>query len=110
MSPEETHIANDDDDTRRAEWRTLVGRTLPEAAKQHTDWPVRDDHCFARILLDNAVGQPWREVIYPPAWRNMPLSLLERAICLGNDVLSGDADLWALNNASLRMRGKPPRS
>ena len=31
-------------------------RRLPAAAPGRPDWPVRLDHCFARILLDNACG------------------------------------------------------
>ncbi|APE28368.1 GCN5-related N-acetyltransferase [Aurantiacibacter gangjinensis] len=70
------------------------------------DWPVRFDHCFQRILLDNACGQPWREVIEAPAYRNAPDSLLQSALTLGEAVLAGKADLHRLNDRSLQMRGK----
>ena len=88
----------------RARWRDLVDRRLPEAARP--GWPVRLDHCFARILLDNVCGGPWRESVAPPAWVNMPLDRLTSAIDLGEAVLAGRADLGLLNRRSLAWRGK----
>lgn len=105
-----SETAQDDDDSLiRKRWRTLVDHDLPEAADHNKDWPVYLNHCFARILLDNAVGQYWRDVIAPPAWKTTPLPVLQTAIDLGEAILSGDADIWALNDASLKMRGKPKR-
>ena len=88
----------------RARWRDLVERRLPDAWEP--GWPVRFDHCFARILLDTSIGKPWREAITPPAWKNTPESVLKRAIATGEAVLEGEADLHALNRESLRLRGK----
>jgi len=99
----------DDELEIRTRWRDLVDRDLPKAADEHTDWPVYLNHCFARILLDNAVGQFWRDVITPPAWRNTPLPVLQTAIDLGDSILADETDIWALNDASLNMRGKAPR-
>ena len=96
-------VASDEADL-RATWRALVEERLPRAVQP--GWPVRFDHCFARILLDNAVGRPWREVVKPPAWRNTPAPTLAQAIALGEAVLKGDADLSELNANSLRLRGK----
>lgn len=87
----------------RARWRYLVGCRLPEAA-QNTDWPINADHCFARVLLDNVHGVPWRQMVQPPAWRNTSVEQLERAIELGEDLLAGRVDLKRLNDASLAMR------
>ncbi|WP_238183843.1 GNAT family N-acetyltransferase [Methylobacterium trifolii] len=94
----------------QARWRRLVDSLLPEAARTRPDWPVRLDHCFARILLDNACGGPWRESVAPPAWANMPEARLSCAIELGEAVLAGRADLALLNRRSLQWRGslKPP--
>ncbi|MCB4801383.1 RimJ/RimL family protein N-acetyltransferase [Methylobacterium brachiatum] len=75
---------------RRAHWRDLVARRLPEAARP--GWPVHLDHCFARILLDNACGGPWRDSVAAPAHANMPAD--------------GRADLALLNRRSLAWRGK----
>ncbi|RPF72644.1 GCN5-related N-acetyltransferase [Aurantiacibacter spongiae] len=78
---------------------------MPAAARARS-WPVRLDHCFQRILLDNAAGQAWREAIAPPAYRNAPDALLAKAVRLGEAALAGEADLAELNHRSLAMRGK----
>lgn len=91
----------------RARWRDLVDQRLPEAALGRSDWPVRLDHCFARILLDNACGGPWRASVAPPAWVNMPEDRLAAALDLGEAVLAGEADLTVLDRRSLAWRGKP---
>jgi len=88
----------------RLRWRDLVERRLPEAAR--ADWPVHRDHCFARILLDNTCGGPWRESVPAPAWANLSLDQLGAATDLGEAVLVGRADLFALNRRSLALRGK----
>ncbi|MEM1409600.1 MAG: hypothetical protein AAGG79_02500 [Pseudomonadota bacterium] len=87
-------------------WLALTRDVLPAAAKG-SDWPASADHCFQRILLDNAAGTVWYNVIEKrPAYRHAPEAILVQAIALGESVLSGTADLWQLNQESLRMRGK----
>lgn len=78
---------------------------MPSIA-QDRGWPVRFDHCFQRILLDNVSGRPWREVIAPPAYRNASDEVLQQAIELGEAALDGGVDLTELNRRSLHMRGK----
>jgi len=94
-----------DDERVRQHWRDLVNRRLPEAAATR-DWPVRYNHCFARIVLDVALGAPWRSIVKPPAWRNAPIADLRAAIALGEQVLAGNMDLHALNAQSLALRGR----
>lgn len=50
--------------------------------------PVTLDHCFARIILDSAVGidAPWTERLKSPAIRHMSRAQLEHAITLGRKV------------------------
>ncbi|KMO17336.1 GNAT family N-acetyltransferase [Methylobacterium platani] len=95
-------------DAQQRRWRILVDERLPEAAAAHPDWPVTRNHCFARILLDNACGGPWRESVAPPAWANMPPERLALAVSLGEAVLAGRQDLAALNRRSLLWRRKRP--
>ncbi len=91
--------------TLEARWFALTRETMPAVAKAQA-WPVRLDHCFQRILLDNAVGRPWRDAIAAPAYRNATDQQLSAAIALGEAALDGKADLSALNRQSLVWRGK----
>ena len=86
-------------------WFALTRERMPALADQR-GWPVRLDHCFQRILLDNAVGGHWSEEIPAPAYRNAPDELLERAIALGEAAVAGEEDLGELNENSLAWRGK----
>ena len=95
-----------------AHWLALTRERMPAAARARPDWPVRLDHCFQRILLDNAAGRVWYEVVpRRPAYRHADADLLTRAVRLGEAVLDGEADLSALDRRSLALRGKagPPR-
>ena len=69
-------------------------------------WPVHLDHCFQRILLDNAVGGFWRDHIAPPAYRNATDEILAKAVDLGEAAHVGKVDMATLNVNSLRWRGK----
>ena len=101
--------AQGDDADARAHWRKLISHELPAAALNRPDWPIRLDHCFARVVLDVVHGRPWREAIAAPAWRNMTSQSLREATALGEDILTGRADLRALNARSLALRGKRAR-
>ncbi len=92
------------DDQLRAVWLDLMRRRLPQAAPSRPDWPVRLDHCFGRVILDTVCGRPWREVLAAPAWRSMDAAQLGAAIALGERILRDEADLRALDAASLAMR------
>jgi O-6-methylguanine DNA methyltransferase len=95
------------------EWKTLYASTLPQLAKAkdpaQPKWPVTLDHCFARIILDNTVGegkQQWDKVISKPAVRNMTEEQLQNAINLGLQIIAGNVDICELDNTSLQCRGK----
>merc|ERR1712185_577800 len=40
------------------EYLQLMKNTLPALAAKHR-WPIRWDHCFMRVALDNAFGSCW---------------------------------------------------
>lgn len=85
-------------------WLTLTRKTLPAAAVAR-GWPVRFDHCFQRILLDAACGGCWYDTIARrPAYRHAPEDVLASAVALGEEVLTGTADLHDLNRRSLACR------
>ena len=90
----------------RAEWRRRVDDRLPALAAARPQWPIRLNHCFARVILDSVHGRPWREVLPPPAWRSMDVTTLRRAVALADDIEQGRVDLGALNRRSLAMRRK----
>lgn len=111
-------------------WKEMFQKTLPAAATSKSSaqvgsshlesqaawqltvykpkWPVHVDHCFARIILDAAVGidTPWMSKIKSPAYKNMSREQLEASIKLGHAILDGEADLVELDSQSLELRGK----
>ncbi|KAI9652336.1 MAG: methylated-DNA--protein-cysteine methyltransferase [Alyxoria varia] len=99
-------------ETLRETYTHLTRTHLPHLARQRSPaqprWPIALDHCFARVILDNAVGidRPWVEVVKAPATRNMDLAQLRAAVELGEAVARGDVDLVGLDERSLRLRGK----
>ncbi|KAK4501806.1 hypothetical protein PRZ48_007615 [Zasmidium cellare] len=93
-------------------WRYLYQEYLPAlAAAKDTaqkQWTVHLDHCFARIVLDNAIGvdSPWTEKIKSPAIKNMTATQLQSAIDLAEKLATGEANLFELDQKSLQLRGK----
>ncbi|WP_200911061.1 GCN5-related N-acetyltransferase [Sphingomonas sp. Leaf25] len=89
-----------------ARWMELIRRTLPALAGSR-GWPVRADHCFQRILLDNACGGRWYDhVAGRPAYAHADVAILERAVALGEAAIAGTRDMADLNRRSLDWRGK----
>ncbi|KAK5742465.1 hypothetical protein LTR17_003267 [Elasticomyces elasticus] len=99
----------------REHWNHLYRVHLPSLARARDpvqkQWPVHLDHCFARIVLDNAVGmnKPWTEVVKAPAVKHMSDAQLGAAIQLAEELATGQADLASLNERSLSLRGKNKR-
>lgn len=89
------------------DWKQLIGVHMPAVAKERA-WPVRFDHCFSRILLDNACGGVWYDKVPRPAYRHTDQKEVREAYALGLSVLRGSACLHTLNRASLYYRGKLP--
>lgn len=82
---------------------------MPALARQR-GWPIVSDHCFQRVLLDNAAGRCWYEVVSGrPAYAHADAAMLARAVALGKAVVAGAEDLAALNRRSLTWRGKERR-
>ncbi|PCD02710.1 GCN5-related N-acetyltransferase [Sphingomonas spermidinifaciens] len=81
---------------------------MPSLAAER-GWPVRADHCFQRILLDNAFGGVWYDfVARRPAYAHADDAALARAVALGEQALAGDMDLTELNRRSLAWRRARP--
>lgn len=85
-------------------WLTLTRDILPDLAHERR-WPVDQDHCFQRILLDNACGGIWYEFIAArPAYRHATDEVLARAVDLAQACMDGSHDLTTLNRRSLDWR------
>jgi hypothetical protein len=90
-------------------WLALTREELPALAAVR-GWPVRLDHCFQRILLDNACGGRWYDrVAGRPAYAHIAADALARAVALGEAAVAGAVDLAELNRRSLAWRGKNNR-
>lgn len=87
-----------------ARWLHLTREVMPGLAAAR-GWPVRYDHCFQRILLDNACGDRWYDhVPRRPAYRHADEAILARAVALADGVIAAEIDLAALNARSLCWR------
>lgn len=93
-------------------WRYLYHEYLPALAKARDPaqkhWTVQLDHCFARIVLDNAIGidTPWTGKLKSPAIKNMTASQFQTAIELAEKLVKGEENLEDLDQKSLQLRGK----
>jgi len=90
----------------------LVRSELPAAAERE-GWSLRADHCFGRVLLDDAVGACWYSVLdrrAGAAFRQLDDDRLAHAVATGERVLAeGDGFLRTLDAQSLAWRGKRPK-
>ena len=89
----------------REEYRELTERRLPAAAT--ADWPVTDDHCFQRIVLDTLFEGVWYDhVDGRPAVRALTADQLRAAIRIAESMLDDPARVTELNRRSLAYRGE----
>ena len=85
----------------------LTKEVMPHLARtSHKHWPVSNDHCFQRIILDAVCGGAWYDYLPQPAYKNLTHDQAANAVKLCNDIISGDVDLIVLNNQSLQWRRK----
>ncbi len=93
----------------RSRYLELTNRTLPQLAQQR-GFPVSDNHCFQRIILDNLLGQCWYEVLERgkvPAYQQLTALQLQQAIDLAEAIITQpNFYLEQLNQNSLTWRRK----
>ena len=94
----------------RSEYLGLINDRLPELAKREP-MPVRFNHCFARIVLDNLFEDCWYNHLSrkQPAYKQLSAGQLEKAIAIAQSMLDTPDLAHSLNNNSLRWRGKTLR-
>lgn len=92
----------------REEYLTVVTERLPERAAAAGDWPIQDDHCFARVVLDNLFEDEWTtQISGRPAYRQLSETQLEAAVAIADRMLTGgEPVVRRLNRRSLRWRGE----
>lgn len=86
-----------------ARWLDLTRRVLPGMASAAA-WPIRLDHCFMRVCLDHAIGQPWHEQVARPAIRHLTDEQLQAAITIAERIATEPSALDALNTQSIAWR------
>ncbi|MEM9854194.1 MAG: hypothetical protein AAF841_07035 [Pseudomonadota bacterium] len=84
-------------------YRHLTAEIMPALAPAR-GWPVSDDHCFQRIVLDTICGGVWYDHIAKPGYQTMPAKMAAAAHKLCEDIIAGREDLIALNAQSLAWR------
>lgn len=91
----------------RNQYLELTNRVLPGLANQR-NFPVRYNHCFQRIILDNLFGRCWYDVLdrkQGSAYKQLTEAQLEVAIALAQRIITEpDAYLEQLNQNSLNWR------
>ena len=87
-------------------WLELTRVVLPRVAKTN-GWPISQDHCFQRVLLDAACDGRWYDRIEGrPAYKAASEMILASAISFGEVILHDPACLARLDRQSLTYRGK----
>ncbi len=94
---------------RRERYRMLVDERLPDAADGGDGWPIRENHCFARVVLDNVFEGVWYDhVDSRPAYEQLSAAELDAAITIAERMLRAGAPVVTeLNERSLRWRDEP---
>ena len=90
-----------------ATYMNLTKKVLPLlAGSDEHNWPIREDHCFQRIVLDTICGGVWYDYLSRPAYKHLTNDQAQRAVYLCQSIVSGKVDLHELNQQSLVWRGK----
>ena len=94
----------------RARYLELTRETLPARARAD-GWPLRFDHCFQRVALDNAVGDRWYDAVPGrPAIDHLTDAQLAAAVAVAERIArEGVPLLEELDANSLRWRSKRPK-
>ena len=85
----------------------LTKNVLPSLAKDGSrTWPVVEDHCFQRIVLDTICQGVWYEFIDRPAYKHFTMEQASAAVQLCEAMINGHSNIQELNQQSLIWRGK----
>lgn len=94
----------------KLKWRLLTNKILPNDAKKNKKFPIRFNHCFQRVALDNAFGGCWYNYLDKKkgtAISQISEVKLNEAIEFAMQMHKGGADtVIKLNKISLKYRNK----
>tara|TARA_A200000113_G_scaffold4414_1_gene4807 strand:+ start:861 stop:1202 length:342 start_codon:yes stop_codon:yes gene_type:complete len=79
------------------------------AATKKNSWPIHNDHCFMRVILDNVCGCAWYDVIRSPAYQNLSEEKAIAAAQLAECIACESVSLHTLNERSKQWRKKQYR-
>jgi hypothetical protein len=88
------------------EFTTTLLPTMAKAANKLNTWPIHNDHCFQRVVLDTICQAPWYDVIPSPAYKNLSLEQARAATALCEKIANKQVCLATLNNKSKAWRNK----
>lgn len=90
----------------RAAYDRKIHEQLPERAQNGDAWPITEDHCFGRVVLDNLFEDEWYSYVEGrPAYEHLSPAELQQAIDIADRMLDGGRPVVAaLNERSLRWR------
>ena len=84
----------------------LTKKILPSMAQNdRRNWPVFQDHCFQRIVLDHVCGGVWYYHVGRRAYKHLTSDQAQRAVELCQNSVRGRVDLQQMNQQSLIWRG-----
>lgn len=76
------------------------------ASTKKNTWPIRHDHCFIRVILDNICNCAWYDSIPSPAYKNLTDEQACAALNLAKQIANESVSLYALNQRSKQWRKK----
>lgn len=93
----------------RERYHCLVHERLPAAAQAGEQWPIHDDHCFPRVVLNTLFEDEWSDHVEGrPAHEHLSPAALEATIDIAERMLAAGRPLiQEHNDDSLRWRHDP---
>jgi len=105
----QTTLTDPDIERLRGRYRELIEEVLPRLADRTDDYPVRFNHCFARITLDAVAGDEWYGVIAEkdgdrPAYEQLDRGDLVEAVGVARQLVADPELAHQLHEESLEYR------
>ena len=88
------------------EWKALLAALCHKSQMTPHLYPVEEDHCFARILLDCLFKDCWYNHLKKPATKHLNLEQRGQLLALGEELLQNPSKSFEMQKNSLRWRGK----